>query len=94
MDNLANVVKEDKNPIIITGDYNSIQIDNYEKYLKPLGFEIAAHDTNLKGKNQDSYMDSVFVLSRNHIDIVSSKTILAYKKYSDHNLVFATLDIK
>ena len=94
MDNLANVVKEDNNPIIITGDYNRVQIDNYEKYLKPLGFEIAAHDTNFKGNGQNSYMDSVFVLPRNHIDIVSSKTILAYKKYSDHNLVIATLDIK
>ena len=94
MDNLANIIKEDKNPIIITADYNRVQIDNYEKYLKPLGFEIAAHDTNYKGKGQNSYMDSVFVLSRNHIDIVSSKTVLAYKKYSDHNLVIATLDIK
>ena len=94
MENLANEVKNDKNPIIITADYNRVQIDNYEKYLKPLGFEIAAHDTNYKGNGQNSYMDSVFVLSKNHIDIISSKTILTYKQISDHNLVIATLDIK
>ncbi len=95
MKDLANIVKSDPNPTIITADFNYVSPNNYNKYLKPLGFKVAAHDTKLYGKeNNNSYMDSVFIKSNGHIDISSSKTIVAYSKYSDHNLVIAKLIIK
>ena len=95
MRDLANVVKKDNNPIIITADYNNVEKTNYENYLKPLGFEVAANDTKFKGVDGSiSYMDSVYVLSKNVIDIESAKTIVTYKKSSDHNLVIARLSIK
>ena len=92
---VAEKLKNDLNPIIITGDFNSNSIDNYNEYLKPLGFEVAAHNHKYHGiKDKESYMDSVFVLSKGHIYITSEETILTYQKYSDHNLVFTTLEIK
>ena len=95
MKHLSEIVKNDKNPIIITGDYNNVSGSNYNKYLKPLGFKVAAHDTKLDGVNgKNSYMDSVFILPRGHIEVVSSKTIETYSKITDHNLVIAKLEIK
>ena len=94
MKQLSEIVKNDKNPIIITGDYNDISGKNYEQYLKPLGFKVAAHDAKLHGKEgKNSYMDSVYILSKGHIEIVSSKTIITYAKYSDHNLIISKLNI-
>ena len=95
MEFIANKIKDDPNPIILTGDFNSNSIDNYNEFLKPLGFEVAAHNHKYHGKNgKESYMDSVFVIPKEHIYIIEEETILTYLKYSDHNLVFTTLEIK
>ena len=95
MEFIANKIKDDPNPIILTGDFNSNSIDNYNEFLKPLGFEVAAHNHKYHGKNgKESYMDSIFVIPKDHIYIIEEETILTYLKYSDHNLVFTTLEIK
>ena len=92
---IAKKLKADKNPIILTGDFNSHSIENYEEYLKPLGFEVAAHNHKYLGVNgKESYMDAIYILSKGHIDIINEETVLTYQKYSDHNLVFATFEIK
>ena len=83
---VADIIKKDPNPIILTGDTNTSKITNYNTYLKPLGFEIAAYDGKAHG-----YCDSVFINSKGHIDVLSSKTVEVYGKYSDHNFVVATL---
>ena len=95
MENVVEVLKKDSNPIILTGDFNKVSDENYKQYLEPLGFLVAACDTKyhrIDGKK--SYMDSVFVLPKGHIEVVDSKTIVTYRKYSDHNLVIATMFTK
>ena len=95
MENVVEVLKKDSNPIILTGDFNKVSDENYKQYLEPLGFIVAANDTKYHrqdGKN--SYMDSVFILPKKHIEVVDSKTIATYRKYSDHNLVVATMFTK
>ena len=90
----ASFIKNDPNPSIIVADYNVVSKSYYEKYFKPLGYEIAAYDdttTNMWGKN--SYCDSIYVNSKGHIDIMSNETILAFNKVSDHNFVVATLNV-
>ena len=91
---VANIIKDDPNPVVMTADFNYIYTGRFDTYLKPLGFEIAAYDTlshNMWGK--PSYCDMVIVIPKGHIDIISSKTIDAYGTYSDHNLVIANLSI-
>ncbi len=91
---IADVLKDDPNPIIITGDFNSGSINKFNTYLVPLGFENAAYDTSTHNLwKKQSYCDGVWVLSRDHITIGPSETIDAYGKYSDHNMVIATLFI-
>jgi len=90
---LVEIVKNDPNPIIMTADWNYSAKDRFTKYFSD--FEIAAYDTsknNMWGKA--SYVDAVLVKSKGHINIVSSEVIKAYKTYSDHNMVAATLEIK
>ncbi len=105
---LAEVVKSDSNPVIMTGDFNRSKSDRYNNYLKPFGFVIAAHDDSGKSMNtrkptsktKDDYMDSIFVRPYgsnkvNHINVVpnSSKVLITFDEYTDHNLVIATLEI-
>ena len=95
MEKVIEIIKKDHNPIIISGDFNKVSNEIYKNYLEPLGFIVAANDTkyhNKKGSN--SYMDSIFILPNNHIEVVDSKTIATYRKYSDHNLVIATMFTK
>ena len=95
MEKVVEIIKKDPNPIIISGDFNKVSNEIYKNYLEPLGFIVAANDTkyhNKKGSN--SYMDSIFILPNNHIEVVDSKTIATYRKYSDHNLVIATMFTK
>ncbi len=89
----ANVIKNDPNPTIIMADFNTTPISYYNKYFKPIGFEIAAYDNNWHNAGGTSYCDSVYVNSKGHIDIVKSESILAYGVVSDHNFVVATLNI-
>ncbi len=92
---IADVLKDDPNPIIITGDFNSTSINKFNTYLLPLGFEIAAYDTSTHNLwKKQSYCDGVWILSKGHIIVAESETIDAYGKYSDHNMVIATLLIK
>ena len=88
MKDAARIMANDPNPIILTGDTNTSAITNYETYLKPLGFEIAAYDGIVHG-----YCDSVFILSKGHIEIVNRETANVYGIYSDHNMAVATLNI-
>ncbi len=89
---IAEILGADPNPIIITGDYNSTPITKFNTYLAPLGFEIAAYDTSSHNMwNKPSYCDGVWILSKGHIDIVSSEVADAYEKYSDHNMIVSTL---
>lgn len=88
MENAAKIIKNDPNPVILTGDTNVSSKSYYEKYLKPIGFEIAAYDGKAHG-----YCDSVFIIPKGHIDVLSSQTVDVYGKYSDHNFVVATLGI-
>ena len=98
---LTNIVKDDENPVIITGDFNYRPIARYSTYLQPLGFIIAAHDDVKENMNNNPhYMDSIFVRPYgadkvNHISVVSgsSRTIVTFKKYSDHNLIITELTI-
>ncbi len=96
---IASIASSDPNPIIITGDFNYRQIDRYNTYLKNNGFIIAAHDDiNHNMNNGPHYMDSVFVRPYgsngvNHINVVSHETVDAYAKYSDHNMIIATLSV-
>ena len=81
--------------VIITGDFNSTSINKFNTYLLPLGFEIAAYDTSTHNLwKKQSYCDGVWILSKGHIIVAESETIDAYGKYSDHNMVIATLLIK
>ena len=89
----AEVVKNDSNPIIVVGDYNIIDIDLFNKYFVPIGLSVAAYDDNLHSIKKISYMDSIWVNSKNHIDIINGETIHTHGTISDHNLVVATLDI-
>jgi len=88
MNYVATLIKNDPNPVILTGDTNTSSITNFNTYLKPLGFQVAAYDTKKHG-----YCDSVFVLPKGHIDVVSSLTVDVYGKYSDHNFVYTELAI-
>ncbi len=88
MEFVANIIKDDPNPVILTGDTNVTSIKYYETYLKPIGFEIAAYDGITHG-----YCDSVFIIPKGHIDVISAKTEEVYGIYSDHNFVVATLSI-
>ncbi len=88
MAHVASIISNDPNPVILTGDTNVSSISYYEKYLKPIGFEIAAYDGKAHG-----YCDSVFIISKGHIDVLSSETVDVYGKLSDHNFVVATLSI-
>ncbi len=88
MEHAASIMKNDPNPIILTGDTNVGSIKYYETYLKPHGFEIAAYDGKAHG-----YCDSVFILPKGHIDVISAETVDVYGVYSDHNFVVATLSI-
>ena len=91
---LAKIVSSDSNPVVILGDYNSTDITKYNKYLKPLGAEIAAYDTSTHNMwKKKSYCDSVFIISKGHIAVSGSKTVDAYGSYSDHNMVIANLKI-
>ena len=91
---LANIVKKDPNPVIIVADYNSTTITNFKTYFSPIGGEIVAYDTtsnNMWGRA--SYCDSIVIISKGHINAVSKSVYETYKKYSDHNMVIATLNI-
>ncbi len=97
---LAEMVEKDSNPVIITGGFNNYHSSRYTTYLKPLGFVIASHDNsgatkNIHGQNHN-YDDSIYVRPYgtdkvSHIDILEHKTIVTYKKYSNHNLVITKL---
>ena len=94
-EDLANYVKNDSNPVIITGDFNSTVISKFNTYLKPLGAVIAAYDTSTNNMwKKKSYCDMVVVIPKNHITVVKGETVNTYKLYSDHNMVVATLSIK
>ena len=95
---LKEAVKNDSNPVIITGDFNWTSINRFNQYLKPEGFVIAAHDDSGQSMNHipDDYMDSVFIRpydsnNVNHISVISSNTVVTLGTYSDHNLVIANL---
>ncbi len=94
---VAEIVKNDPNPVIMTGDWNYTKLDRFKQYLldpSDMQFKIAAYDTTTHNMwNKTSYCDAVLVKSKGHIDIVSSKTVDAFQSYSDHNLVIATLNI-
>ena len=96
---MVDFIKNDENPIIITGDFNYREIDKYNTLLKPLGFVIAAHDDIKHNMNNNPhYMDSIFVRPYgkdkvNHISVVSNETVDAFKTYSDHNMIVAELSI-
>ena len=91
---VASIVKDDPNPVVMTADYNHVDIDRFNKYFTPLGFKIAAYDTLTHNMwNKPSYCDAVLVNPKGHIDIISSETIDVYATYSDHNLVIATLSV-
>lgn len=92
---IVDLLQKDSNPIILTGDFNRISADYYQKFLLPLGFKVAAHDMKRHGiDGKESYMDAIYVLSRGHIDIVSEDTIITYGTYSDHNFISSDLHIK
>ncbi len=91
---IAEVLSKDSNPIIVTGDFNSTTIDNFDKYLKPLGFEIAAYDNTTKNMwKKVSYCDLIIVLSKGHIDLGKFESVEQFKINSDHNLLVAQLFI-
>ncbi len=88
MAHVAKLIKDDPNPVILTGDTNVTSKKYYETHLQPIGFEIAAYDGLAHG-----YCDSVFVIPKGHMAILGAKTVDVYGKYSDHNFVYATLAI-
>ena len=91
---LKDILSEDENPIILTGDFNKVSDEKYIEYLKPLGFDVAAHDNNYVNSQTESYADSIFIKSNGKIEVLNSETINTYSDYSDHNLIMATLRIK
>ena len=89
-----NQIKNDPNPVVILADYNSYEINLFNKYFTNNGFVIASYDKtshNMWGKN--SYCDSILVSSKGHINVKSSEVADVYNTYSDHNMVMATLEI-
>ncbi len=94
---VADLVKNDPNPVIMTADWNHTAITRFNKYFiepEDMKFKMAAYDTSTHNMwNKTSYCDAVLVKSKGHIDIVSSQTVDAFQSYSDHNMVIATLKI-
>ena len=91
---IANIIKKDRNPVILTGDFNRTTIDRYEKYLKPLGAVIASHDTLTNNLwNKENYCDMVVIIPKGHISILDSSTIETFGTLTDHNMVIAELSI-
>ena len=91
---MADTIKKDQNPVIITGDFNRVSSDRFNTYLKPLGAIVATYDTttnNIWGKK--SYCDMVVIIPKGHITVVNSKTVNTYGTITDHNMVVATLEI-
>lgn len=90
---LANILKKDSNPIILTGDFNFSSISYINKYLKPVGMTVVAHDTI-----NSTYMDSILIKESGsngiaRIRFVSETTLKTQAIYTDHNTVVATLEI-
>ncbi len=92
---IVSIIKKDLNPAILMGDFNiGSGTELYEKYLKPLGYEIASMNEKHSGiEGKISYCDSIYIKSNDHIDIIGRETDLTYKRLSDHNFIIATLNI-
>jgi hypothetical protein len=92
-------IKDDPNPIIFVGDFNWGREAFYTNWVKPYGFEVAAHDYPSKDEVAEGelygtgYSDSVYILSRGHINIVGSGVEITRGIITDHNLVYADLEI-
>ncbi len=89
---VARIIKEDPNAVILVGDFN---VGPNTVLVDALGskFEIVAHDTSRK-----IYADSVIIKPKDNagnlrIKGVSGKTEVTRGIYTDHNLVIATLEI-
>ena len=82
------------NPAIIVGDMNINSKSYYEKYYKPLGYEIAAYDPSTNNLHKTpTYCNSIYVKGLGHIKIKDGKHIETFGKYTDHNMTLATLEI-
>ncbi len=94
---LAKIVKEDPNPIIMTADWNYTEYARFKEYfIEPadMQFKIAGYDTTTNNMWQRAgYCDAVLVSSKGHIDIVKSEVVTTFDIYTDHNMVIATLNI-
>jgi len=93
---IAEIVKSDTNPVIITADWNNISRGMFEKYFvnSNMNFKIAAYDNSKNNMwNKQSYCDAILVNPKGHIDIGSAQVLAAYNVYSDHNMVAVTLSI-
>ena len=89
----VDIMKNDPNPIILTGDFNIWDRSFHDKYFKPLGFIVAGYDNNYNGTGQVTYMDSIYVLPKGHISTNGFKSINTVGTYTDHDLVYADLII-
>jgi len=94
---LAKIVKEDPNPIIMTADWNYTQLDRFKQYFidpADMQFKIAGYDKTTNNMwGSAGYCDAVLVKPKGHIDIVSSEVVTTFDIYTDHNMVIATLNV-
>ena len=94
---LARIVKEDPNPIIMTADWNNTKLDRFKQYFidpADMQFKIAGYDKTTNNMwGSAGYCDAVLVKPKGHIDIVSSEVVTTFDIYTDHNMVIATLNV-
>ena len=88
----SGLFNSDPNPIILVGDFNVATKCNKLTSSVPSSFQLVAYDS-LRAKSVKC-TDSILIDSKGKLEVQNVYTLDYSGKYSDHNMVVATINVK